>query len=50
MSEAKSCQKQNEVNQIEAPCFQEISVKNLYAEAMKDELIVKYLFSKKQFS
>ena len=39
LSEAKSCLKQNEVNHMEVPCYQEISVKNLYADAMKDELL-----------
>jgi len=31
---------------MEVPCYQEISVKNLYEDAMKDELLVKYLPSK----
>ena len=35
---------------MEVPCYQEISVKNLYADAMSDELHVKYLPSKKQLS
>jgi hypothetical protein len=28
---------------MEVPCYQEISVKNLYEDAMKDELLSKYL-------
>jgi hypothetical protein len=35
---------------MEVPCYQEISVKNLYEDAMKDELLVKYLPTKKQLS
>jgi hypothetical protein len=50
LSEAKSCLKQNEVNHMEVPCYQEISVKNLYADAMKDELLAKYLPTKEQLS
>ena len=43
LSEAKQCLKLNEVNRMEVPAYQEISVKNLYADALKDELLVKYL-------
>jgi len=50
LSEAKMCLKQNEVNHMEVPCYQEISVKNLYADAMKDELLTKYLPTKEQLS
>ncbi len=35
---------------MEVPCYQEISVKNLYEDAMKDELLVKYLPTKEQLS
>lgn len=35
---------------MEVPCYQEISVKNLYADAMNDELLVKYLPTKEQLS
>jgi hypothetical protein len=28
---------------MEVPCYQEISVKNLYEDAMKDGLLAKYL-------
>jgi hypothetical protein len=50
LSEAKMCLKQNEVNHMEVPCYQEIFVKNLYVDAMKDELLAKQLSSKKQLS
>ena len=50
LSEAKKCLKQNEINHMEVPCYQEISVKNLYEDAMKDELLSKYLPSKEQLS
>ena len=43
LSEAKLCLKQNEVNRMEVPCYQEISVKNLYEDAIKDEVLAKYL-------
>ena len=48
LSEAKLFLKQNELNRMEVPSYQEISVKNLYEDAMKDELLVKYLPSKEQ--
>ena len=35
---------------MEVPCYQEISVKNLYEDAMKDELLPKYLPNKEQLS
>jgi hypothetical protein len=35
---------------MEVPCYQEISVKNLYEDAMKDELLMKYLPTKEQLS
>ena len=50
LSEAKLCLKQNEVNRMEVPCYQEISVKNLYEDAIKDEILAKYLPSKEQLS
>ena len=37
LSEVKSHLKQNEVNHMEVPHYQEISVKNLYKDTMKDE-------------
>ena len=50
LSEAKMFLRQNEVNRMEVPCYQEISVKNLYEDAMKDDLLVKYLPTKEQLS
>ena len=50
ISETKQCLKQNEVNHMELPHYQEISVNNLYEDALKDELLVKYLPSKEQLS
>jgi len=50
LSETKSFLKQNDVNRMEVPCYQEISVKNLYEDAMKDEILVKYLPTKEQLS
>ena len=50
LSEAKMFLRQNEVNHMEVPCYQEISVKNLYGDAMKDELLAKYLPTKEQLS
>ena len=35
---------------MEEPCYQEISVKNLYGDVMKDELLDKYLPTKEQLS
>ena len=35
---------------MEVPCYQEISVKNLYQDAMKDELLAKYLPTKEQLT
>jgi hypothetical protein len=43
LSEAKSHLRQNEVNHMEVPHYQEISVKNLCENAMKDEVLAKYL-------
>ena len=48
LSEAKLFLKHNDLNRMEVPSYQEISVKNLYDDAMKDELLVKYLPSKEQ--
>ena len=50
LSEAKQFLRQNEVNHMEVPCYQEISVKNLYEDAMKDELLMKYLPTREQLS
>jgi hypothetical protein len=46
LSDAKSHLKPNEVNHIEMPHYQEISVKSLYKDSMKHELLSKYLPSK----
>ena len=35
---------------MEVPAYQGISVKNMYADALKDDLLVKYLPSKEQLS
>jgi hypothetical protein len=35
---------------MEVPSYQEISVKNLYDDAMKDELLRKYLPTQEQLS
>ncbi len=35
---------------MEVPCYQEFYVKNLYEDAMKDELLMKYLPTKEQLS
>jgi hypothetical protein len=47
LSEAKLFLQKNEV---EVPCFQEIYEKNLNEDVMKDELLVKFLSNKEQFS
>ncbi|MFN9904674.1 MAG: hypothetical protein ACK56F_00945 [bacterium] len=44
--EKKSHLKQNEVIRLEIPNYQELSVKNLYEDAMKDPVLSKYLPSK----
>jgi hypothetical protein len=48
LSEKKLHLKQNEVNHMEVPTYQEISVKNMYEDAMADELLIKYLPTKEQ--
>ena len=35
--------KQNEVIRLDIPTYQELSVKNLYEDAMKDPVLTKYL-------
>jgi len=50
LREAKPYLRQNDVNRMEVPCYQEISVKNLYEDAMKDELLARYLPTKEQLS
>ena len=46
LSETKSFLRKNEVNRMEVQCYQEISVKNLYEDEIKDEVLSKYLPSK----
>ena len=43
LADKKSHLKQNEVIRIEIPNYQELSVKNLYEDAMKDPVLSKYL-------
>ena len=50
LSEQKLHLKQNEVNHMEVPAYQEISVKNLYDDAMRDLVLSKYLPTKEQLS
>ena len=50
LSEKKLHLKQNEVIRMEIPAYQELSVKNLYEDAMKDEVLSKYLPSQEQLS
>lgn len=50
LSEKKLHLKQNEVIRLEIPAYQELSVKNLYDDAMKDAELSKYLPSKEQLS
>ena len=49
-SEKKSHLKQNGLIILEIPAYQEISVKNLYQDAMKDLVLSKYLPTKEQLS
>ena len=46
LADKKSHLKQNEVIRLEIPNYHELSVKNLYEDAMKDPVLVKYLPSK----
>ncbi len=50
LSESKKHLKQNEVNMMEVPFYAEISVKNLYPDALNDSLLSSYLPSKEQLS
>jgi hypothetical protein len=50
LSERKAHLKANEVVHLEIPCYNEISVKNLYDDALADPELQKYLPSKKQVS
>ena len=42
--------KQNEVIRLDIPGYQELSVKNLYEDAMLDPVLTKYLPTKEQLS
>ena len=42
--------KQNEVIRLDIPAYQELSMKNLYEDALKDEVLTKYLPTKEQLS
>ena len=42
--------KQNEVIRLDIPGYQELSVNNLYEDAMKDPVLTKYLPTKEQLS
>jgi hypothetical protein len=46
LADKKSHLKQNDVIRLEIPNYQELSVKNLYEDAMKDPVLSKYLPSK----
>ena len=50
LSETKRHLKQNEVNLMEVPYYSEISVKNLYPDALLDPQLASYLPSKEQLS
>ena len=49
-AEKKLHLKQNEVIRLDIPAYQEISVKNLYEDALKDPMLSKYLPTKEQLS
>ena len=46
LSDKKLHLKQNEVIRLDIPNYQELSVKNLYEDAMKDPVLTKYLQNK----
>jgi len=50
LSDRKLHLKQNEVIRLEIPAYEEISVKNLYPDAMQDPVLSRYLPTKKQLS
>ena len=50
LSETKLYLRPNEVNRMEVPCYQEIYVKNYYEDAIKVELLARYLPTKEQLS
>jgi hypothetical protein len=46
LADTKLHLKQNEIIRLDIPAYQELSVKNLYEDAMKDPVLTKYLPSK----
>jgi len=50
LSEKKLHLKQNEIIRLDIPLYQEISVKNLYVDAMADPVLSRYLPSQEQLS
>lgn len=50
LKESKLHLKANEVIHLEVPRYQELAVKNMYQDAMADELLASYLPSRKQLS
>jgi hypothetical protein len=50
LSETKLFLRSNEVNHMKVPLYQEISVKNLYDDAMQDPILKKYLPDPNQLS
>jgi hypothetical protein len=50
LKDAKMALKQNEVVRMKIPNYQEISVKSLYPDALKDPDLAKYLPSQEQLS
>lgn len=50
LSDKKLHLKANEVMFLNVPNYEELSVKNLYNDAMKDPVLSKYLPSKEQLS
>ena len=50
LAEKKVHLMQKEVIRLDIPAYQELSVKNLYEDAMKDPVLTKYLPTKEQLS
>ena len=50
LCERKKHLKQNEVYRFEVPAYNEISVKNMYDDAMADEVLNQYLPTKEQLA
>jgi len=50
LRDAKLHLKSQEVIHLEVPSYAEISVKNMYEDAMKDEVVQMYLPSRRQLS